>query len=757
MKNITLIILLSLIATSNIFAQNTLTGRIIDSKQQTCPYAAVQIQSADSSDNRQVAVADSLGNFRFLDVAVGNYKLYADYVGHTPTERSFTMPQSTLNIGDIILQESDNELDAIEIKSRRIVDEGSKKIIYPSDLLKQNANNGYSALALMLIPGVNVDVFENTVSTRSGSPQLCINGRPVQPDDIKTLNPADIKRIDYYTTFNAKYMSMATIDFIMENRDKGATVYLSAEENLNKFAGNDLADVKIYHNKSEFNIQVSDKYNHFTPERGTESFIEMINGNDIITKRSELKTAPTHENSLMSKLSYLYYSDNDIFDITAYVSGGHSSTGMNLEEQFSSQPDKIESLDKTHNDNISPMGQIHYEHYFQNKSFIKAMCYGSYNKTDGERKYLSNANYLSDIKEDYYYINPMMMYANPINEKNYLFAAAVYYMSTSKQTYEENTVKTTSELGLNAGNFMIGNAFFFNQNTSMTLQLSDEYVEIDNSENKTSKHNITPELYFSYWKENFGINYEFAYGTTTPDAQYFSRSYQSIDQYQVMRGNPDLGRGRKLRTVLILNYGPLNWYNEYEHRTKNIFESVAYSLPYNSFIHTYLNGDASDVFKTNLSFTLPLIENQLQFQTDFNYNYFGEKDWEKITVNAFVFQAKMLYMSNSFNAKLEFQTPYKYLNMGTKIKDPAWLKLSLGYNVKRWNFMLVVKNPMMKYAKTTEYCSPVFLSTSDVYSPYEAYNYIKLGISYRFSIGQQHEYRKIEMNEETKSGILKRN
>ena len=71
--------------------------------------------------------------------------------------------------------------------------------------------------------------------------------------------------------------------------------------------------------------------------------------------------------------------------------------------------------------------------------------------------------------------------------------------------------------------------------------------------------------------------------------------------------------------------------------------------------------------------------------------------------------------------------------------------------------MLIVKNPMMKYAKTTEYRSPVFLSTSDVYSPYEAYNYIKLGVSYRFSIGQQHEYRKIEMNEETKSGILKRN
>ena len=43
-----------------------------------------------------------------------------------------------------------------------------------------------SALSVLMIPNLNVDPFNKTVSTRQGNTLLCINGREASMDEIKT-------------------------------------------------------------------------------------------------------------------------------------------------------------------------------------------------------------------------------------------------------------------------------------------------------------------------------------------------------------------------------------------------------------------------------------------------------------------------------------------------------------------------------------------------------------------------------------------
>ena len=303
----------------NAFAQHTLTGKVIGADNAPLPYAAISLRNTETYEIKGIA-ADSLGNFKFNDVSAGKYILAADYVGHTASKQPIEMPDNDFRVSDIVLQQSDNELDAIEVKGRRIVDKDDRKQIYPSQMIKTNSNNGYTALAMMLIPGLKVDVFENKISSHGSTTLICINGRPVTEDEVKTLNPIDIRRVDYYQGINPKFPSASSVvDFIMDKPNQGVSLYLSANQYLNRLSGDDVADLKIYKNKSEFNVQVSGDYNHFETDKGINSQTNMLESQNIITKDVETSENSTHENSLSGKFSYLYYGEKNMFNVSTYV------------------------------------------------------------------------------------------------------------------------------------------------------------------------------------------------------------------------------------------------------------------------------------------------------------------------------------------------------------------------------------------------------------------------------------------------------
>ena len=97
---------------------------------------------------------------------------------------------------DTTLQGKD--IPEVVVKGREIVVKDDKLLIYLSNKIKKQSFDGYSALSLLSIPGLSIDPIEETVSTNGEATMLCINGREVSKDEIKTLFPKDIIRIDYY-------------------------------------------------------------------------------------------------------------------------------------------------------------------------------------------------------------------------------------------------------------------------------------------------------------------------------------------------------------------------------------------------------------------------------------------------------------------------------------------------------------------------------------------------------------------------------
>lgn len=747
-----LTILLILAACSNAMAQHTLTGRIVGIDNAPLPYAVVKTGNIATNEIK-ATITDSTGNFKFENMNVGKYALMADYVGYKRGGTMFDMPDNDFCIPDLVLQESDNQLDAIEVKGRRIEDVGDHKQIFPSEMLKNNANNGYTALAMLLIPRLKVDIFDNKISTHGHETMLCINGRPANEDEIKTLNPQDIKRIDYYDSFNPKHPTAnSVIDFIMARHDRGASVYLSAGQHVNRFSGDDLADVKIFHKKSEFNIQLSGYYNHYNPENGEESTTCMDFGGTDVAKTVEPKSFPIHENGLNGKFSYLRYGNNDIFHVATYLGGGHSARTEDYSLKFTTDVNDYQTKDRNHSDNLQPAAQIYYEKHLANKHFFKMNVYGSYNETDNQRFYTSNVDYNAKTAESYYYLNPNFVYYMPIKQRNIAFLSVDYFLHKINQTYTENLLQNKSELNYTHGILQLGDNYqIVPQKVSFTLQLSDRIMTI----NKQKKHYFSPQLFY---KANISDNQELhgmiVYGIFDPQMKYYNNAVQSLDYYQVLVGNPDLATSRCFRGELSYTIKKLNFLTMYENTSKSLYDNVY--LDGGKYVHTFLNGGKSEHFLQSAEYTIELAKH-LNWTLAAEYDFYKERDWDLLSRHQVVGYTALMYMTERFYAKAEFITGGKKVEQGYIVSRPAELKINFGYNIKKWNFMLQIKNPLIKVCQEREYQNVGYSFTSKNYMPLDAYNYVKISASYRFNLGGHHDYKYIEMDNSQKSGILRGN
>lgn len=334
----------------------------------------------------------------------------------------------------------------VVVKGRDIVVKDDKLIINLSNKIKKHSFDGYSALSLLSIPGLSVDPIDENVTTNGEATMLCINGREASKSEIKTLYPKDIIRIDYYQQFDPNHpMAKAVIDFIIKVRESGGMVMAQANQNLNKAAGDDMVDWKMFNKKSQFNIQITDKYNHFTPSRGTESYTLMPFASGDVEKNVMTKPSGTHSNGIGAKLAYLYNGKTSKLQIAASLRNNHSANST-LQEQTISRIGTIDTKDFRHNDNISPTLKVYYKKNFSKKTSLEATVDASYNHTKQWRDYEAINTYLSHTKEDYYLMRPKINITHKPNNRINLFAFATYYYTHSNNTYTENGVPTVNKL-----------------------------------------------------------------------------------------------------------------------------------------------------------------------------------------------------------------------------------------------------------------------------------------------------------------------
>lgn len=623
-------------------------GSIVNEQKQPVPSA--NIECLDQAGLQLAGVAaDSQGRFTCkVNTAEKMIRLKVSSIGFVTYELDLQTTGKEVNIGTIILRTADNMLGEVTVTGNQTVMKDEKMMIFPSKEQIRHSYDGYSALAMLAFPGLDVDLISRSVTSNGSSPVLCINGRSVSADEVRTLNPKDIQRIDYYQHFRPEFPSAAAVvDFILVQRDHGGTFVANVNENLNKITGDDIIDAKFYHKKSEFSIQLAGNYDHYTPDRGEESLTLLPFPEGIVNKSITTSPSPLHKNSLSGKLSYFYRGKQDQFQASVYLRNTHQTDYQQMSQKYSGSADEEYAKDNTHSDNLSPVFRLYYKHKGKHKQQFTMQVDGSYNHTTLNRLYESGSgqkiqsSYLSRSKEDFYYLVPQINYLYPVKYHRF-FADMFYYYRHSQNTYTENGKNTDSKLVEGQGIFSIGDAYYKPKYYSLTFYLTDRMMTVNNGIRTKTSHHFSPKLFYTNYQlknQLFGITA--AYGLNSPEMQHYNSSEKQVDTYQTLVGNPEL-RIAPIYTIspfyqYMPKWGVLALNFQYECTEKNIYEQVYFDQERRLFVHTYQNGGSYQTYVGSLKAQVKLVPNKLTWTGILGYNYESEKSWEKQTISKVIY------------------------------------------------------------------------------------------------------------------------
>jgi Outer membrane protein beta-barrel family len=192
---------------NSVFAQNTITGKLINQNNKPVELVEVQIQNKDSLIVKS-ELTDIEGKFK-ITIEKGNYLLLVKQFGGILNKQEIKVNQN-INLGNIKITQTQQQLKEVVVSSKK------KLIERKVDRLIFNVENSISATggdaidALRVTPGIRI---QNDVINMIGK-----SGMAVMVDDkliplsrndlinfLKTIKSDDIKSIEVITTPPAKY------------------------------------------------------------------------------------------------------------------------------------------------------------------------------------------------------------------------------------------------------------------------------------------------------------------------------------------------------------------------------------------------------------------------------------------------------------------------------------------------------------------------------------------------------------------------
>ncbi|MCM1051031.1 MAG: outer membrane beta-barrel family protein [Paenibacillus sp.] len=653
-------------------------------------------------------------------------------------------------------------LGEVVVKSDNIIVTPDKMIVSVDKQVKRHAYDGYSALSLMSIPGLNVSVFDHTVSAFGKDVQLLINGLEATTDEIKTLNPKDIKRIDYYTNFDLRYPTKEyVLDFIMVVRERGGAVMLQAGKSLNQDDADGLADWRMFRNKTEFGVRVNGGLIRHNERYGGVGKITMQFPDGELVENHRLLFRHDRSNDGSVKFTLLHRYTNGVMKSAVGLGSRHSTDNSSADESYSGLRDMyLLRSDANHTDKLYPSFSISYDHKYPSKVLLSYSLKGSYTHTDKEGALFQENSWLSYTHENFIDLNPRVKLTVPIVKKVSSYASVNYFYSNSRQHYVENDRRQDTRLINGQAIIEAGANYNVHRNTSLTLRLQERVVTTDAGYGSGTQSYFTPAVYMSYrFLRNNNIKFGVFSGVYDPVLSYYTAEEKRVDDYVVRVGNPDLKLMKPLGVNLMWasahNWGNVFMNTGYENTAHAIITDFTLDIDRNVYVQSYYNGGHYENLRWQLGADWNVLPNRLKISGCVNYEYNrlpGREIWSK---GGFYGQGSVTFMQGGFSGKVDVTTQRSLLTrFGSFQRVPFRMDIALGYAVDGWSFNLMARNPFIKVHNVSWSRYGGWTEWNESYSPKEDYNKFEVKVSYRLNYGKKHKFEDVKLDTAPKSAIL---
>ena len=756
-----LIIFIAVIVPSN--AQNILNGHVVNEVDSAISGVTLRILSMDSTFVKG-EITNKKGRFLFKDIKGGNYILAISCIGYMNQFLNFEMPSSDYDLPTIILKEDNVTLSEVTVTGSSFIQKKDHLLVIPDRKQIKHAFSGYDLLYNLMIPGLTVDRKNKTVTSMVGGTTLYINGVEADMREIQNLQPQDVERIEYYTMPATGPFAgdAAAVNYITKVYKTGGYITLDGEQTIGYTKGDYNVASKIAHGNTSYTFfggYNMKKYDGVEIGKDEELFLEdyTINRNTV-NEGSQYKgnqqyaqfkvNNDTKKHNLSASASFVrdVAPHDDRSELLSYTGDGDRT---------------IQSYDNNDNESLKGAINLNGTFHVNEQQFWKVRLNGAYTKNKYNRNYTEGEQIsLSNADEDLYSFDAQVAYNYQPNKKNAIYARITHFHNITSSLYGGDYA-SWQHLWKGESMAQVDYTHIFSDKLMLMITPGVSWLNyklhgqsLQDSWNLRLNGWIRYALNAKQWILLGG-----ALGNNQPDISYLNTANQTIDFYQIKRGNPYLDNTQIVTAIGMYEGAFHPMFNIqgkllYERNKNSVYTN--YYLEGNKLISSYASNNSFGTTSLEIAISSRFSEN---FRTNVNlkYNYMNVPEVLGLHENNFFASLDVNYFIKAFAINAYAKTTERKLDQSTLIytKTPASYGLSVRYSGKSWMAEVGTENPFTKHQHYREYADYGVYRYNQVQTSriYQQTAYIKL--AYTFDFGKKTSRESNSVDRSINSAILK--
>lgn len=747
-------------------AQGKISGVVVDDSDAS-PLIGATVVLLDEEMNQHVGVTtDADGRFELGGITMGDYLLQCSYVGYDAFTIVLKRLAKPTDLGIIGLKPSSAMLEEVVIEGERVARKVDRQVVMPTDMQRKAATNGVSLLQHLQLSGLSVDLINKSIRTNYGEAvQLRINGVEATQAEVVAIRPADVIRVEYHDQPGLRYGSVAAVvNYIVRRKETGGNLSADLTNGISLLGfGNYQVSGKYYQGKSVFSGLM--QWSRRDLEWNRENEETFCYPERTITNR-EVMASPVQVkyDYLDWSLNYAYTNDKkSLLNIAFRNSTKDIPASFTDRNSILYQEDKeFRVVDREQSKSTIPSLDIYYQLNLKNDRHLYLDLVGTYLNSSSRRTFSMTeqgqtpVEVLSQTEGDKYSLIGEAIYELPLwsgklstgLKHNRAWMDNVYDGDIqSKVTMNTAETSLFAEYQAKAGklNYILG--------------LGAVRTFYRQGGESQEKYLFRPTLSLAYQPvKQFSLRYNATLSGYAPSLSALSDVEQSMDAYQVRRGNPGLQsvtyfsnrlsaawRGKWLNLELSARYS-------YDHRP--IMEETHYEA--GTFIRTYANQKGFHRLNLQSQIQLRPFKNYLSISLNPYLNrYISRGNAYTHTHSNWGFRGSIVGMYKHWVFAANMNTSYHELWGETIKQGEAVHTVAVGYNREKWSIQAMVMNPFSdSYKQGVENVSRLAPNRQKAFSQ-DFSQVFMLNISFNLDFGKQRQIvgNRIR-NSDTDTGIL---
>lgn len=757
------LIIFSLFTGLSAFGQSgKISGTIVNQNtKKPILYASIVLFKQDSI-YLTGTTADSTGRFEFSNLVPNDYVLTASCIGFE-SKRILMQNFTESTEIEVFLNESVESIGEVVITASSIRREINQRIIFPTKLQLSHSANGMQLLNTMMLPGLNINPMANSISSSDGGKVILqINGVNATSEEVLTLQPRQIRRVEYSDYTGIRYGEASKIvNYIVTRDDRGGVIGVDLMNSLDILAGGDVLFAKFNKGKSEYALNYTTAFQKISSNNRTRAGNYHFN-NSAPLQRDEVGNGGDYSYQMHDvAFGYNYQqSDSAFFNAKlkyALTDNPHNDFKSKLKENSVDVGQIFDGVSQRIN---TPTIDLYYEHVLKNKQKIYTNVVGSYAKAETRRNYIEYNNVDTVFKERFSLTSDKYsLIAEGIYEKGFansnMKLGAKHMQSFTKQEIQQDDV-FNSDLK-QAESSIFAEWDYSKNNFSYSFGIRANRIHFSNSSINKSYYNVLPKAMLGYKiNENSFIRYDVETSQTNPTLIELTDTEIRLDPYLVEQGNLTLKPYRNLNNNLLYENKKglftLNVGLRHHYKDKPIMLSIREQG--STFMITPENMKSWNKYNAEMTLKVGMIKDILQVSVTGGYNYFDSKGNSYVhTHSNFYYSANVLAMYKRWMFIGQLQPFNESLYAETITKEGNYHYLAIQYHTDNFSFGIGAFNPFKNVSRT-------IMENKNSQAPFTRESFsnasrtIVATLTWNFSFGKTHKSGSNSLNnQDTDYGI----